>query len=145
MYSPNLLFFIPNLPRTSLDDDSVILFSGNIEFPSYDGFFWLGRFWLQITILTVKQFTKLIQGVPANSTISLSTIPGIVRFKIVLNSTNVFCLFFSKNGLSISTFYVLSTSPRLVRFLNSTIPWEPKICTIRGPPVFDNLNEAANL
>ena len=54
MYSPNLLFFIPNLPRTSLDDDSVILFSGNIEFSSYDGFFWLGRFRLQITVLTVK-------------------------------------------------------------------------------------------
>ena len=26
-------------------------------------------------------------------------------------------------------------SPRLVRFLNSAIPWEPKIRTIRGPPV----------
>ena len=43
---------------------------------------------------------------------------------------------FSKNSFSLRTFYVLSTSPRLVQFLNSTIPWEHKICTIRGPPVF---------
>jgi hypothetical protein len=43
-----------------------------------------------------------------------------------------FFAFFSK-----STFYVLSTSPRLVRFLNSTIPWEHKIRTIQGPPVFE--------
>ena len=37
--------------------------------------------------------------------------------------------------ISPSTFYVLSTSPRLVRFLNCTIPWEPKIRIIREPPV----------
>ena len=48
----------------------------------------------------------------------------------------VFCLFFSKNSLSKSTFYVLSTSPRLVRFFNSMIPWEPKIRTIRGPHLY---------
>ena len=77
------------------------------------------------------------------STVSLSTIPGIVRFLIVLNRTNSpvqysFLPFFSqKTSLSKSTFYVLSTSPRLVRFLNSTIPWEPKICTIWGPSVLE--------
>ena len=37
--------------------------------------------------------------------------------------------------------YLTSASPRLVRFLNSTIPWEPKIRTIWGPPVF-SLGEA---
>ena len=71
MYSPNLLFFMPNLPRTSLDDDSVILVSGNIEFPSYDGFFWLGRFWLQITILTVKYLVHkpyIVKWVPKGIT-----------------------------------------------------------------------------
>ena len=81
----------------------------------------------------------IIQGVPAQYNFTQYD-PGIVRFKIVLNSTNSpiqygFLPFFSKNSLSKSTFYVLSTSPHLVRFLNSTIPWEPKIRTIRGPPV----------
>ena len=47
----------------------------------------------------------------------------------------VFCLFSSKNRLSKSAFYVLSTSPHLVRFLNSTIPCEHKIRTIWGLPV----------
>ena len=32
---------------------------------------------------------------------------------------------------------LLSTSPRLVRFLNSTISWVQKIRTIQGPPVFE--------
>ena len=66
---------------------------------------------------------SIYRGSPL-SMISLSTIPGIVRFKILLNSTN---------SLSRITFYVLSTSPCLVRFLNSKIPWEHKICTIGGP------------
>ena len=35
-----------------------------------------------------------------------------------------FFLFFPKTSLSKSIFYVLSTSPRLVQFLNSAIPWE---------------------
>ena len=52
----------------------------------------------------------------------------------------LFCLLFSKNSLSKSTFNVLSTSPCLVQFLNSTIPWEHKICTIRGPPVFKKVS-----
>ena len=32
--------------------------------------------------------------------------------------------------------FVFSTNPRVVRFCNSTIPWEHKICTFRGLPVF---------
>ena len=34
-----------------------------------------------------------------------------------------------------SVYLLSTTSPRLVQFLNSTIPWEHKIRTIRGPPV----------
>ena len=47
-----------------------------------------------------------------------------------------FALFFSKKSLSKSTIYLIGTSPLLVQFLNSTIPWEPKIRTIREPPVY---------
>ena len=68
------------------------------------------------------------------STISLSTILNRIKQYKFPNIVQFFAFFLKKN-LSKSTFYVLSTSPRLVRFLNCTIPWEPKTRTIRGPPV----------
>ena len=41
-------------------------------------------------------------------------------------------------GLLCTPLYlVVSTSPHLVRLLNSTIPWKAKIRTIRVPPVCD--------
>ena len=72
----------------------------------------------------------------------LQGVPGIVQFEIVLNSTNSpgdIDFFLSKNSLSKSTFYVLSTNPRLVQFLNSTIPREHKI-RIMYPGAHYNLN-----
>ena len=50
-------------------------------------------------------------------------------FSIALNS-KVFCHFFAKNSLPKNQFYVPSTYPHLVRFHNSTDPWEHKMCVM---------------
>ena len=51
--------------------------------------------------------------------------PDIVQFFVIFSWKTAFK----------STFCILSTSPRLVQFLNNTIPREHKIRTIRRPPV----------
>ena len=53
------------------------------------------------------------------STVSFSTIPNIVQFKIVLNNTNFpvqysfFAFFSAKNSLSKNSFYLFSSNPCL--------------------------------
>ena len=65
--------------------------------------------------------------------------PKLVRFRLVRSSTIVqipqystlFACFFRKTAfVKISFTYIFSTNPLLVRFRNTMIPWEHKICTM---------------
>ena len=67
--------------------------------------------------------------------------PGLVYSKCIPRYSTVFCLFFCKKKPTKDSVYVCSTNPPLLQFrkyLCSAIPWEHKIHTIRGPPVFQS-------